>query len=714
MNKKRLSVVMAGAMLASSVSPVLAAEEVSVTEVQKGNLISDLTDKLWSAPRFSEVKDDRVPSTLQGRSTYALVVDGGKLSDTEEAAVINATVIAKNTKADLQAAIKTLVEKAEVAGKTVNLVNLGSREDKDKDGNTLVLSTESTTYYTEAELANKGGRIDTELNNLSTAHSTQYGNIIKDHGYVAGKGHVIYLQNDIDFNGDGKNDSEIVLTTSSERLDFTRFYNKADSKPTGFATVNTSNFGGFVVAAAENTDIADKVEAKYEISTDGINFKLSDLFDGVMLTEKGQSLLNAANDTFSVASLKDSANISTRKAKIVKFDGQNTIGTLKKENGLYKVKVEIADADRVADAIDKSEDWTDSSKKCYNTYYVTGESEKEIQKILGWIDALEANVSELSGEDRYATAVRIAKETAKLTALKNASNTGTPKYNIVLVNGNSLVDGLAAAPLAKHLAKQNTSNAPILLTEKNSLPRATKKYLNDLIDGVGNSNVTVHIVGGTGVVSKSIERELKDLNLKIERFGGEDREATSMAVAEEVIGSNDLTKAFVVGATGEADAMSIAGYAAETTTPIVVSGFEGLSEDTLESLEGARVNVIGGDSAVSEADYAAIKDVALTLGRVSGSDRKATNAAVINRFYNDNFSTKSVIVAKDDVLIDALTASNLAVEADAPIVLGTKELSKEQVDAVARNAKTAQKVYQVGHGVERSVVKTVAQALGLI
>ena len=187
-----------------------------------------------------------------------------------------------------------------------------------------------------------------------------------------------------------------------------------------------------------------------------------------------------------------------------------------------------------------------------------------------------------------------------------------------------------------------------------------------------------------------------------------------MAVAEEVIGSNDLTKAFVVGATGEADAMSIAGYAAETTTPIVVSGFEGLSEETLESLEGARVNVIGGDSAVSAEDYAAIKDVALTLGRVSGSDRKATNAAVINRFYNDNFSTKSVIVAKDDVLIDALTASNLAVEADAPIVLGTKELSKEQVDAVARNAKAAQKVYQVGHGVERNVVKTVAQALGLI
>ena len=55
MNKKRLSVVMAGAMLASSVAPIMAAEEVAVTEVQKDNLISDLTDKLWDGPVFSKV-----------------------------------------------------------------------------------------------------------------------------------------------------------------------------------------------------------------------------------------------------------------------------------------------------------------------------------------------------------------------------------------------------------------------------------------------------------------------------------------------------------------------------------------------------------------------------------------------------------------------------------------------------------------------------------
>ena len=51
MNKKRLSVVMAGAMLASSVAPVLAAESYEVNGSNKGILIRDLrnllTSKVW-------------------------------------------------------------------------------------------------------------------------------------------------------------------------------------------------------------------------------------------------------------------------------------------------------------------------------------------------------------------------------------------------------------------------------------------------------------------------------------------------------------------------------------------------------------------------------------------------------------------------------------------------------------------------------------------
>ena len=373
------------------------------------------------------------------------------------------------------------------------------------------------------------------------------------------------------------------------------------------------------------------------------------------------------------------------------------------KNGVYTVRVDIANAYTVAKSINGGKTWTVKASD-YDTYYVKSSSKAELQKILTWINNGSANVDVLAGEDRYETAVEIAKE---VVGIKSAT------ADIVLVNGDSLVDGLAAAPLANSLA----ANTPILLTETNSLPKATRTYLQELIDRVENKSVTVHIVGGDGVVSNSIVKELKNMNLKVERLSGSDRQETSLAVAEKIADLSGYNDAFVVGAVGEADAMSISGVAASANAPIIVSGFEGLSEEAIDAIDGKNVDVIGGDGVVSEADFKAVKSVAKLSRRISGEDRKATNAAVINTYFNTlpANNTKAVIVAKDDVLVDALTASNLAVAQGAPIVLGTKSLSDAQVNAVVNNAATASKVYQVGHGVDtQNVVKLVAQSLGLI
>ncbi len=48
MNKKRLSVVMAGAMLATSVAPVLAAESYEVNGSNRGTLVKKLRELLQS------------------------------------------------------------------------------------------------------------------------------------------------------------------------------------------------------------------------------------------------------------------------------------------------------------------------------------------------------------------------------------------------------------------------------------------------------------------------------------------------------------------------------------------------------------------------------------------------------------------------------------------------------------------------------------------
>ncbi len=700
MNKKRLSVVMAGAMLASSVAPIMAAEEVTIPEAQKGNLITEITDLLFDAPRFSKDVRNTIGSDRKEGSVYTVKING------EENTTIYAATKGDKLKSTFQKTVQTEINKLKVGDK-VELVALGYREDKDAKGNKLILSSEESKTYTKANLTeDKAGSIEAELDDLEDNHLTQYGYIIESRGYNENSGeYVIKLKSDA---AKAYGEETIVLKENSPRLDFTKFI-KSDASTDEIGNLTSAgDFYGFPTKTI-NVDIADKVEKTYKIATDGTTLALSDIFDGVMLTEKGYALLNAAKETQYVLNVKKVNNdLNTATNRIVKINGNEDFSTGMAatpvdKNGVYSVKVEIANANKATETAKEGSIWSPKNTD-YDTYYITGTSKAQLEKVLGWIDGLNPDVEEIAGAERYSTAVKIAKELAKLTDVAEGKD-------IVLVNGNSLVDGLAAAPLAEHLGEGVT---PILLTENDKLPTATKKYLSELVDAARNNTITVNIVGGDGVVSKSVEKELKDLNLKVKRFGGSDREATSMAVAEEIGFDNG---AFVVGATGEADAMSIAGYAADKIAPIVVSGFNGLSDDTLYELEDQRVTVIGGDSQISEADYAAIKDVALTLGRVSGSDRKETNAEVIRRYYANSFAgTKTVVVAKDDVLIDALTSANLAAKKNAPIVLGTKELSKNQVEAIAKNANGSKgaKVYQVGYGEERSVVKTVAQALGLI
>ena len=55
-------------------------------------------------------------------------------------------------------------------------------------------------------------------------------------------------------------------------------------------------------------------------------------------------------------------------------------------------------------------------------------------------------------------------------------------------------------------------------------------------------------------------------------------------------------------------------------------------------------------------------------------------------------------------LVDALTAANLASQKKAPVVLATDKLSNDQLNEVNKLAKDVQAIYQIGYGVERSVL----------
>lgn len=316
-----------------------------------------------------------------------------------------------------------------------------------------------------------------------------------------------------------------------------------------------------------------------------------------------------------------------------------------------------------------------------------------------------SNVQTVAGSDRIETAIELSRKYYNSTD-KNALY-GNPVNNVVLVGSQAIVDGLVASPLAAE------KDAPLLLSSKDKLDSSTRAEIKRVMDlnsstGIKN-NKEVFIAGGVNSISKDVENELKDMGLKVTRLSGDDRYETSLAIADE-IDIND--KAYVVGGTGLADAMSIAPVASqikdgEATPIVVVDGkSDKLSKEAEDFLDDAQVDIIGGENSVSAKMEDYIDDATgKSPERISGADRQATNAEVIKEYF-DKDKVSNYFLAKDgstkeDQLVDALAAAAVAgnygskhnedgdITTDAspaPIILATDNLSAEQHVAVSLQA----------------------------
>ena len=694
MNKKKLSVVMAGAMLASSVAPVLAAE-VQKSEMSADNLglvIKTVREKLNSAKFADETKADEDRNNadglnLAGKSIYEVRV-GNQVLDLD----VNST---QKDYQDKLAAILKSGDVVEIWSKGYEKVGEGE--------NAKYYATESKpeTYKSTSELTG----LDTSLK--------AYTKIIDTTTAVSGdKVSVVFTSA---AKALGFKDYEIKV--GDPKIDATKYINKDNVAvtPSAAASVEVADFKGFPKTGnLEYKDIKGEKLEEITITSGGKNFAIEDLYDGLMLTTKGHDFFSTLKASEKSRGTKRTVTGNTGKTIDSLADAVTNIE--KDINGKYSFTVTVAEG---------------SSGLGDDVYTVTGTNEKDVERLSYWVKTGVAKVDILAGSNRYATAVKIAEEYAGLTdAVNGTATAGTA--NIVLVNGESLVDGLAAAPLAAtkvnnvQLPGEGSATnhaAPVLLTESDRLPKETKAYLKDVIGKLAINNIkgaTIHIVGGEAVVSKGLERELKSLGFSVERYGGANREETSLEVAEAIGNAN---KAFVVGANGEADAMSIASIASDKTgaTPIIVAKNGGISEDAVYELRGKDVVIVGGESAVTKAEEEEIGLEAKSVTRVAGKNRQETNAKVISTYYNAGFggTDKNIVVAKDgqhkkSELIDALAAANFASEKNAPIVLATNKLSDEQINALELKSQDSEALYQVGIGVDKdNVVRVIAQRLGL-
>ena len=750
MNKKKLSVVMAGAMLASSVAPVLAAETTAkeytlgqkkllaseIKELMESKLIS--TNKALIADCMAaSVAKPTAGGRFVGKTIAEEIFDANTTATSAYGVVI---VNADGTEEDIEFGVDQAVSDIEAmtAGETLKVYErkINSFGGEIIPGTAITVADGTIEKYKLSDFTSNG----TDLNaKIKTDAQLQIGNqsapvskLVKEVVLNSDKDGVIITLNALDENNDNK---KIELKVGDEKLDFQLAYDKDGNLIDTTKVSQIQKFDHFGKAVLSYTPAGSTTEKELKSEYKVVNEKsedatvnASELYDGLALTAKGTELLaelkNAADKAEKTIAAPGTPH-ATNAFALVQIDPTDkaAVGTIDADTGYYKFTVKYYRAKETT---------------AYKTLTIRSTSLKELKSLIKLLETGTFQVGIVAGDNRYETAVNVAKTSGvKLDATASTTKTS----NIVLVNGSSLVDGLAAAPLAATLNGDNNISAPVLLSQNSSLPTATREYLEELAADIPAKNlnkITVTLVGGKTVLTESLVDELEGMGFTVKRLGGDNREETSVDVARAINKKQATDDVFVVGANGEADAMSIAAVASieDNETPIIVSKAGGISTDALEYIEDVnadgKVRLIGGETVLSKEDEEKINAVLSKTNasfRISGANRFETNAAIIKEYYKATAieDSKGVVLVKDGAgnnseLVDALSAANYAASLKAPIVLATNSLSDAQKNAVLNTDKDTNfnaasnptgVIAQVGQGVARTTLESVAKLLGV-
>lgn len=224
----------------------------------------------------------------------------------------------------------------------------------------------------------------------------------------------------------------------------------------------------------------------------------------------------------------------------------------------------------------------------------------------------QANTKILSGIDRYASSAEIV------------SDAWEESSHAILVSGENFVDALSAVPLTKKYCFWN-QNVPILLTQRNYIPKDTL----DVIKKLHVSGITV--IGGTGVISASVENQLNSLGVITSRLSGQDKYETNIIVANQL---DNVSEIAIVTGEDFADALSIAPIAAKKNMPIIFVQHNGIPDIVKEYIKLHKITktyVIGVGSSLDESLVSELPNVE----QINGQDKYQRNLAVIDKFKNE-------------------------------------------------------------------------------
>lgn len=272
-----------------------------------------------------------------------------------------------------------------------------------------------------------------------------------------------------------------------------------------------------------------------------------------------------------------------------------------------------------------------------NNIYILGGTNAVSKGIETELIGMNLNVERVSGPNRYATAVSIAEKA------KDKTNLFLALGMKLLVNGkeDALADALAIGPVS---AKEKM---PVLLTQANNLPKETKEAMEKF----GVTNVT--IVGGKLAISESIETELKEMGITVNRKDGKNRYDTAAKIARDYFKGSKNT--IVANGRTDIDAL-VGGYlGALSNAPILLTDPAKLSIETKQYIKDFSVGsyVLGGEAVITNAVF---KDVQIANGvedeSLAGETSNNLDAPVVvtsskitsayNQAYQENFSADSI------------------------------------------------------------------------
>ena len=258
----------------------------------------------------------------------------------------------------------------------------------------------------------------------------------------------------------------------------------------------------------------------------------------------------------------------------------------------------------------------------------------------------------LAGADRYETAVKVSQYVVP--------NPFTDSGNVVVVNGTSFPDALAAS----NLDALGGPPSSLLFVTRDRVPEVTLREIERL------KPRWIWVVGGTGVIDPAVVRQLGALAPDgAHRLGGNDRWQTARKVAVE---SNKINNAMgmptfhaaLASGVDFPDALSFNGGGLlflTKPTSLPSETVAAMSETGVD--ESTELVVHGGSGAISEYALADLKRRGVDVIRLAGADRYET--AALSSYYEKGKKSQEVWYASGENYPDALAG----LQATGPLLL---------------------------------------------